>query len=89
MSLLNLGRRATRRRAARPVPTPPLRWPVDPELTRRATDTRVRIERTRRELARHVLPARRDERRSPEANAAASRHAPEPRHAPLINPKRS
>jgi hypothetical protein len=64
MALLNLSRRATRRPAARAVPNPPPRWPVDPELTRRVTDTRARIERTRRELARHVLPERQGGRRS-------------------------
>ncbi len=37
---------------------PPPPWPIDPVLGRRVTETRRRIERTRRQLARHVLPDR-------------------------------
>lgn len=63
MALFNLGRRATRR-PPRAVAEPSPRWPVDPELTRRVIDTRTRIERTRRQLARHVVPERQAGRRS-------------------------
>ena len=40
----------------------PRPWPVDPALSQRVTETRHRIERTRRDLARHVLPDRRQRR---------------------------
>jgi hypothetical protein len=40
--------------AAKPTP----RWPADPELQRRATETRRRIDHTRRQIARHILPDR-------------------------------
>jgi hypothetical protein len=40
------------------VTKPPPRLPVDPELQRRAAETRRRIEHTRRQIARHVLPDR-------------------------------
>ena len=52
---------ALKRRAvqAQPRPRP---WPVDPDLSRRAAETRERIARTRREIERHVLPARRHHR---------------------------
>ncbi len=36
----------------------PRPWPVDPELSRRVIETRRGVERTRRLLALHVLPAR-------------------------------
>jgi hypothetical protein len=58
---------STSARAARPRP-----WPVDPELSRRAIETRARIERTRRQLARDVLPER---RRRPKAPSDASSSA--------------
>jgi hypothetical protein len=35
---------------------PPRPWPVDPELSRLVVETRARIERTRKQLERHVLP---------------------------------
>jgi hypothetical protein len=58
MALASPRRRATRRQPARPAPKPPPNWPVDPDLTRRVIAARARLERTRRELARHVLPER-------------------------------
>jgi hypothetical protein len=42
----------------------PRPWPVDPELSRRVIEARKRIARTRRELARHVLPDRRQRGRA-------------------------
>jgi hypothetical protein len=50
-------RRRSEPRAAL-TPDPPRPWPVDPELSRRVVETRKRVEHTRRELARHVLPDR-------------------------------
>jgi hypothetical protein len=59
MALLNLRRKATSRRPAGSLePKPPPQWPVDPELTRRVAEARARLERTRRELRRHVRPER-------------------------------
>jgi hypothetical protein len=58
MAPLNLHRRAGDRRAAQPAPRRPSQWPVDPELTRRVSEARARLERTRRDLRRHVLPGR-------------------------------
>lgn len=58
MSLTSFRRKS---RPKRPTPTrsvPPPQWPVDPELRRRAADTSGRIDRTRRQLALHVLPKR-------------------------------
>ena len=55
------------RRKSRPertAPTGPVRprpWPADPELARRVAETNARIERTRRQLALHVLPKRKRE----------------------------
>jgi hypothetical protein len=46
---------------------PPRPWPVDPDLSRRVVETRAGIERTRRELARHVSPGRK--RRQKKAQA--------------------
>jgi hypothetical protein len=43
---------------------PPSPWPVDPELARRADEASKRIARTRRQIERHVLPARRRDRGS-------------------------
>jgi hypothetical protein len=60
-------RSASRRRTPAP-PTPPRHWPVDPELSRQVTETRAGIERTRRQLARHVLPERKRGRKTPAAH---------------------
>jgi hypothetical protein len=49
--------------SARAGPPPP--WPVDPELSRRAVEIRALIERTRRQLARDVLPERKRSRKPP------------------------
>jgi hypothetical protein len=69
MALLSLRRKATDRRPMRAaVPEPPPHWPVDPELTRRVIEARARLDRTRRELARHVLPERQGRRHSRSAD---------------------
>lgn len=68
MTLMSVRQRTTRRQAASAVPSPPPRWPVDPELTRRVIEARARLERTRRELARHVLPVRQGGSRSQPAD---------------------
>jgi hypothetical protein len=49
-----------KRTPARPTPPPPP-WPVDPAVRRRIAETSARIERTRRQLALHVLPGRKGE----------------------------
>lgn len=58
--MLLTGFRRRRMSKSRPALAPgaPPPWPVDPELGRRVTEVRRRMERTRRELARHVLPDR-------------------------------
>ena len=56
MALLRFRRRSPLTRSSSPAPAPPRPWPVDPELARRVTETRGRIEHTRRQLALHVLP---------------------------------
>jgi hypothetical protein len=55
-------RSASRERTSSPA-GPPRPWPVDPELSRRVAETRARLERTRKQLERHVLP----ERQSPKS----------------------
>lgn len=54
MGLSRFWNRSVSRRRTLANPARP--WPVDPELSRRAVETRARIERTRGELARHVSP---------------------------------
>ena len=63
MSLMSIMARRRFRPTSRVFTEPPGPWPVDPELTRRVAEERKRIERTRRQLALHVLPARRREER--------------------------
>lgn len=58
MSLTSFRRKSRPKRPAPAKPVRPRPWPVDPELTRRAAETSARIERTRRQLALHVLPKR-------------------------------
>jgi hypothetical protein len=56
MSLTSFRRKSRPKRPASTTPVRPRPWPVDPELTRRAAETGARIERTRGQLALHVLP---------------------------------
>jgi len=58
MLLSRLRKRLTLKRRAVRVEPRPRPWPVDPELSRRAAETRKRIAHTRRKIERHVLPAR-------------------------------
>jgi hypothetical protein len=58
MSLTSFRRRLKSKPRAALATDSPRPWPVDPELSRRVIETRRQIERTRRELARHVLPDR-------------------------------
>jgi hypothetical protein len=53
MSISGLRRKSRLKRATGRPPPP---WPVDPEVRRRVAETSARIERTRRQLALHVLP---------------------------------
>jgi hypothetical protein len=66
MALNRFRRRLSYKRpASRILNEPPGPWPVDPELSRRVIETRRRIGHTRRQLKRHVLPARNpDERKA-------------------------
>jgi hypothetical protein len=64
MALRSIRKRFRPERTSRVFTEPPGPWPVDPALTRRGVDTRRRIQQTRRELARHVLPERRPPRRA-------------------------
>jgi hypothetical protein len=59
MALLKFRRKATDRRPVRALePKSPPQWPVDPQLARRVTEARAGLERTRRELRRHLPPER-------------------------------
>jgi hypothetical protein len=58
MAPFSLRKRTAHDGARHAAAKPPPRWPVDPELQRRAAETRRRIEHTRRQIARHVLPDR-------------------------------
>jgi hypothetical protein len=53
------------------APDPQRPWPVDPELSRRVIEANKRVEHTRRQLARHVLP----DRKRGDKRAAARRKA--------------
>jgi hypothetical protein len=68
MARVNLRRRATRRREQSVSPKPPPPWPVDPQLARRVTEARARLERTRRELRRQVPLERQERTRSRSAD---------------------
>ena len=58
MALFSFRKRTAHDGRGHTASKPPPRWPVDPELQRRAVETRRRIEHTRRQIARHVLPDR-------------------------------
>jgi hypothetical protein len=58
MILSHLRKKLALNRPAVRAESRPRLWPVDPELSRRAAETRKRIAQTRREIERHVLPAR-------------------------------
>ena len=73
MALVRFSRRSALTRPSSPAAAPPRPWPVDPELARRVTETLGRIEHTRRQLARHVLP---DHDRQPNRAANPRRAAP-------------
>jgi hypothetical protein len=73
MNLSRFHTRSASQRRTPAAPTPPHHWPVDPELSRRVAETRAGIERTRRQLARHVLPER---KRRQKTSAAHGRPVP-------------
>jgi len=73
MALLRLGKKFAVKRPPARTGDRPRPWPVDPELGRRADETRKRIAHTRRQLERHVLPSRTRNRGSGDEARSASR----------------
>jgi hypothetical protein len=73
MPLTRLRKKFTPKRPVAKSGDPPRPWPVDPELARRADETRKRIAHARRQIALHVLPTRRRDRGSGDEARSAAR----------------